>query len=207
MGLTRAKLGVAAVVLRDNSKAVKVVEALRGLGIEATWITEADSIPLSARVVVVSRSEEIEPPRFFKVLYIEDYPSLDCLALQVAASLSPAPRPVSLSVAIDPAQRVGVAYVVDGILTLTRSYPFLSLFEEDCGRVVECLGKGRRLEFFIGFRPGNLTHELTYRLKRLYPHARILVLPDEGEDTMLAGLSSDEEAALKIYFKASTINH
>ncbi len=204
-GLKIGSQGIVGVVLRDNARATLVLEACRRLGIHAVWATSPEELPLTVRVVVASREEKAMPSRL-KTLYVEDYPSLDCLALHVASILGPSRPRSSLEVAIDPGQKLGVAYVVDGYVVKTSTYPHLGVFEEDCRRVVECLGSERRLAFYIGYRPEALTHELVSRLKKLYPNSTILLLPDDGTGPEFKGLSPDEEAALKIYFKAASEN-
>ncbi|MCS7146468.1 MAG: hypothetical protein RMJ28_00825 [Nitrososphaerota archaeon] len=198
--------GSVAVIVRDNAKAVKVMNALRRLRVQPIWVTDVVSVPLTVKVAVASREEGLKPQGRFKTFYLEDYSSPDCLALQLALSLSPPKPKSSLAVAIDPGRKLGVAYVVDGNVLETRAYADLSAFEDDCRKVVECLGEGRRLAFYIGYRPESVTHELASRLKSLYPSAKLLLLPDEGEGFKLEGLSRDEEAALKIYFKAISEN-
>lgn len=198
--------GVVAVLLRDNAKASKVLEALRRLNIQALWVTAPEEIPLTVKVVVVSKEEGLTPPSRLKTLYLEDHFSPECIALQAASSLGPNRPPTSLDVAIDPGRRLGVAYVVDGYVVKTKTYPSIETFEEDCRMVVECLGKSRRLSFYIGYRPQALTHELVAKLKKHYSTATILVLPDDGTGPEFKGMSPDEESALKIYFKATSEN-
>ncbi|GBC70842.1 hypothetical protein HRbin02_00613 [Candidatus Calditenuaceae archaeon HR02] len=198
--------GVVAVLLRDNAKASKVLEAFRRLDIQAIWVTAPEEIPLTVKVVVASMEEGLAIPAHLKILYVEDYRSHDCIALQAASSLGPNRPQTSLDVAIDPGRRLGVVYVVDGYVVKTHTYPSIDAFEEDCRMAVECLGNGRRLAFYIGYRPEALTHELVARLKKHYPTATILVLPDDGTGPEFKGLSPDEESALKIYFKATSEN-
>lgn len=195
-----------AVLLKDNAKAVKVLEALRRLDLGSVWVTSPESLPLSAKMVVLSREEGLKPPAGFKTVYVEDYASLECLALHVASGIGP-PRPKSsLAVAIDPGQRLGIAYVVDGRVVRTCTYSGVAAFERDLKLVVECLGEGRQLAFYIGYRPEQITHELVTALKRRYPGAVIQLLPEEGKTQAFEGLSRDEEAALKIYFRAVSEN-
>lgn len=198
--------GLVAVLLRDNAKASKMLEALRRLGLQVLWVTTLDEIPLTVKVVVASREEGLAIPSRLKTLYVEDYPSHDCIALQAATSLGSSRPPASLDVAIDPGRRIGVVYVVDGYVVKAHTYPSIEAFEEDCRLAVECLGKGRRLAFYIGYRPEALTHDLVERLKKQYPISTILVLPDDGSGPEFKGLSQDEESALKIYFKATSDN-
>ncbi|MEM0481684.1 MAG: hypothetical protein QXM16_02205 [Nitrososphaerota archaeon] len=198
--------GVVAVLLRDNAKASRVLEAFRRIGIQALWVTTPEEIPLTVKVAVASEEEGMTLPSRLKTLYIEDYPSPDCIALQAVSNLGPNRPPSSLDIAIDPGRRLGVAYVVDGYVVKTHTYPSMEAFVEDCRMVVECMRGKRRLAFYIGYRPEALTHELVARLKKHYPTATILVLPDDGTGPEFKGLSPDEEAALKIYFKATSEN-
>ncbi len=198
--------GVVAVLLRDNAKALKVLEACRRIGIQALWVTALEEIPLTVKVAVASREEGLSLPSRLKTLYLEDYPSPECIALQAASNLGPNRPPTSLDIAIDPGRRLGVAYVVDGYVVKTHTYPSIEAFEEDCRMTVKCLGENRRLAFYIGYRPEALTHELVARLKKQYPTATIQVLPDDGTGPEFKGLSPDEESALKIYFKATSEN-
>lgn len=191
-------------LLTDNATAAKVIEACRRHGVNVFWTTSPEQIPLTVQAIVSSRREAVKPPPHLRTLYVEDYPSIECLILNLLAGSEPQKPRASLEVAIDPGQTIGVAYIADGYLVKTGTYTSLSSFENDCKTIINCMGEGRRIEFYIGYRPETITHELAARLKKLYPTAKITLIPDEGGGPEYKEMNPDEAAALKIYFKATS---
>ncbi len=201
--MLRAKRRMVGIVLKDNALAIRISEACRRYGLEPVWATSLRDLPLSVEKIVSTRHELREAGGAIPVYYLEDYGSIECLVLSLVAPERRGEGGGVVSVAVDPGKRIGAAYFVDGYAVKIISYAGLEDFLNDCSVVVECLGAGRELRFYIGFRPEEVVHGLVSKIKKAYPRARITLVPEEGRQIGPEGYTGDELSALRIYLTAA----
>ncbi|MEM1922208.1 MAG: hypothetical protein QXO86_02490 [Nitrososphaerota archaeon] len=193
-------------LLSDNAIAAKLLELSKIYGVKVIWVAEPEKLPLTVQAVVSSRKEAVKAPPQLRTLYVEDYPSIECLLLNLVAGTAPGKPKSSLVVALNLGRAVGAAYAVDGYIVKTGRYNSLTSFESDCNDIISCIGEGRKIEFYIGYRPEEIVQELASRLRKQYPGAKIMFIPDVGGGPEFRELSPDEASALKIYLKAVSEN-
>ncbi len=97
-------------------------EAASKMGVKTIHILDIDELPLSVLVVVAKKSELQLKNVKRRVLYVEDYPSLEELIERVIEVLNEVEIYRNVLIAIDPGKTIGVAYLVNSKIIKTSTY-------------------------------------------------------------------------------------
>ncbi len=105
----------------DMKLAAKIREASREYRVEVVHAADAESLPLDVDVVIASRSEELTVEGK-KVVYCEDFESLDeCMEWALELAIGELGRKIVI-VAIDPGKSLGAAFLLDNFVLKTGKY-------------------------------------------------------------------------------------
>lgn len=113
---------VVGLVTLDMRFASSFKEAVSKMGIKTVHALNIDELPLSVVAVIAKKSELRLDKVKRKILYVEDYESLEELAERVLEVLNEVESYENVLVAIDPGKAIGVAYVVNDKLIKTSKY-------------------------------------------------------------------------------------
>ncbi|MCX8171691.1 MAG: hypothetical protein N3E47_07010, partial [Candidatus Bathyarchaeota archaeon] len=173
---------------------------------ETHWAVSTDELPLSARYVVLSRIDGESETHGRAPIYVEDFPSVDCMLLSLLSAERGGRGPRGIEIAIDPGKNIGVALAVDDVVIGVETHTSIESLIMRIGEFLRCFGRDRRTEIYVGESGGEASHKLIEELKKAFKNISILMIPEEGSMKTEIGmnLTKDEKSALVIYQRAKS---
>ncbi len=181
-------------------------EAVSKMGIKIIHALDIDELPLSVLVVVAKKSElQLENVKR-RILYVEDYSSLEELIEKVLEALNEVESYQNVLIAIDPGKTIGVAYLVNGKIIKTSKYFYEESMLEDIKTFLERHREAEEKIIVIGST--TTQEELSRFLQLMTKHfkgiegLRVEVIDEfrttRGVIPREKGLSKDEYSAIML---------
>jgi len=175
--------------------------------LDVVHAASSEELPLDVEVVIAKRAEGLKIDRK-KVLYWEDFGSMNEL-IECALELALTGLNYRMAVvAIDPGKSLGAAYLLDNRVVKTRTYGMIEELVEDVGRFLERHERAERKYVIVGAASGlELVKRILKRLeRRLRGHDATIIVCDEsftsrGMLPKIKGMSKDEYSALILSLK------
>lgn len=201
-----ARPPVIGVVIRDHALAMRIIDNARELGFETHWAVSIDELPLTARYVVLSRTDGEADTHGRTPIYVEDYPSIGCMFLNLLSKERSGQGPRRIEVAIDPGKNIGLALAIDEVIIGVETHVSIESLVRRIDEFLKCFGRDRGAAIYVGESGGEMAHELVEKLKKRFMNVSILMIPEEGSKKTEIGmnLTRDEKSALVIYQRAKS---
>lgn len=189
-------------VTLDLRLAALVRKASREYRLDVVHAASSEELPLDVEVVIAKRAEGLKIDHR-KILYWEDFSSVDEL-IEYALELALTGLSYTMAVvAIDPGKRLGAAYLLDNRVVKTGAYGMIDELVEEVGRFLERHGRAERKYVIVGAASGfELVKQVLRKLeKRLRGCDATIIVCDEsftsrGMLPKIKGMSKDEYSAL-----------
>ncbi|MEM1655087.1 MAG: hypothetical protein QXU12_04905 [Nitrososphaerota archaeon] len=201
----RARIGL---LTLDMKLAAKLREISKEYGVEIIHSINADQLPLDVDVVIASRNEGLSIDGR-RVVYCEDFESLDeCLerALEVAMCR---PGRGMVIVAIDPGKSLGAAFLLDNFVLKTRRYGSSEELVSDVKRFLSRHREAERKYVVLGATTNiNAIKSIMRKLEdAISGVGATIMVCDESFTTKgilpkMKGISRDEYSALVLSLKS-----
>lgn len=196
----RALIGL---ITMDMRFAAKVRQAASRLGAKVLHVPSIKELPLTVRVAVAKRGEDIRE-RGWRILYLEDYGSVEELVERAVEAALGVERYRVAVVAIDPGKTMGAAYILDGSVVYTRRYGVLESLVDDVAHFLRTHRGAERKYILIGAASDvEVGARLAERIRRaVYGEGNVeILLVDETSTSKgllprARGMSRDEYSAL-----------
>ena len=200
----RVRVGLVTLDLRLAALVRKISHEYR---LDVVHAASSEELPLDVEVVIAKRAEGFKIDRK-KVLYWEDFGSVNEL-VERALELALTGLNYKLAVvAIDPGKSLGAAYLLDNLVIKTRTYGMMEQLVEDAGRFLERHERAERKYVIVGAASGfELVKQILKRLeRRLRGRDATIIVCDEsftsrGMLPKVKGMSKDEYSALILSLK------
>ncbi|MCD6312916.1 MAG: hypothetical protein J7L79_03795 [Thaumarchaeota archaeon] len=200
----RVRIGL---VTLDLRLAALVRKVSRDYRLDVVHVASSDELPLDIEVVIAKRAEGLKIDRK-KVLYQEDFNSMNEL-IEDALELAITGLNYRMAVvAIDPGKSLGAAYLLDSRVIKTKTYGMIEELIEDVKRFLERHERAERKYVVVGAASGfELVKQILKRLeRRLRGLDATIIVCDEsftskGILPKIKEMSKDEYSALILSLK------
>ncbi|MEM2188117.1 MAG: hypothetical protein QXG35_02175 [Nitrososphaerota archaeon] len=192
----------------DMKLAAKLREISGEYGVEIMHSIDADQLPLDVDVVIASRNEGLSIDGR-RVVYCEDFESLDeCLERALEMAMGRPGRRMVIA-AIDPGKSLGAAFLLDNFVLKTRRYGSLEELVSDVKRFLNRHREAERKYVVLGATTNiNAIKSIMRKLEdAISGVGATIVVCDESFTTKgilpkMKGISRDEYSALVLSLKS-----
>ncbi|MEM1976541.1 MAG: hypothetical protein QXX29_01410 [Nitrososphaerota archaeon] len=201
----RARIGL---LTLDMKLAAKLREISGEYGVEIMHSIDADQLPLDVDVVIASRNEGLSIDGR-RVVYCEDFESLDeCLERALEMAMGRPGRRMVIA-AIDPGKSLGAAFLLDNFVLKTRRYGSSEELVSDVKRFLNRHREAERKYVVLGSTTNiNAIKSIMMKLEdAISGVGATIVVCDESFTTKgilpkMKGISRDEYSALVLSLKS-----
>jgi len=192
----------------DMKLAAKLREISGEYGVEIMHSIDADQLPLDVDVVIASRNEGLSIDGR-RVVYCEDFESLDeCLERALEMAMGRPGRRMVIA-AIDPGKSLGAAFLLDNFVLKTRRYGSSEELVSDVKRFLSMHREAERKYVVLGATTNiNAIKSIMRKLEEAISGVgATIVVCDESFTTKgilpkMKGISRDEYSALVLSLKS-----
>ena len=192
----------------DMKLAAKLREISGEYGVEIMHSIDVDQLPLDVDVVIASRNEGLSIDGR-RVVYCEDFESLDeCLERALEMAMGRPGRRMVIA-AIDPGKSLGAAFLLDNFVLKTRRYGSLEELVSDVKRFLSMHREAERKYVVLGATTNiNAIKSIMRKLEEAISGVgATIVVCDESFTTKgilpkMKGISRDEYSALVLSLKS-----